>query len=122
MSYQTKHTPGPWMINSDHSKDRSQFRIHVGGKTNYGNCLASVYMGGPGALSSKKDDILANAKLIAAAPLILPALIKVVNDYEYLVDAVTKMHESGNTYVKYPEQPEWYDEAKAALAAAGVTI
>lgn len=72
----TKHTPGPWTVR-DHGKDmnsESNIYVHVGGEKNYGNPILKVVMGGHGALNSDNDSLIANAKLIAAAPDLLEAI------------------------------------------------
>ncbi len=74
------HTPGPWSVGHINIRDRgypvptAEIPIHVGPENNPGNCFCSVGLGGNGAISYQTEDILANARLIAAAPDLLAAL------------------------------------------------
>jgi hypothetical protein len=82
MSEQTKHTPGPWKAQEDlPNKLGREFNIYIG--TNYkpgGLCdgsrtiakICGLAITKPGALEVNR----ANAKLIAAAPDLLAALIE----------------------------------------------
>jgi len=70
----TKITKGQWNINEDHSKStvlsETGFPIAETSYTAYGNFKRSV------------DEIKANAKLIAAAPELLWALVAIVDSLE----------------------------------------
>ena len=101
-----KHTPSPWYA------------------VDYGGCqilhTAPCY-GNKDLLDSEDVGLgfaISNGMLCAAAPLLLSALIKAVEDHER-VAAWFNAHK-GNI-IRYPV-PDWYHEAKDALAAAGVTI
>lgn len=81
-----KHTPGPWSIG--HIRPQRvhpsigpmwEAPIHIGTGETRGNCHTIVYGGGSGATSSTEENVLANARLIAAAPDLLGALICLVS-------------------------------------------
>lgn len=64
-----KHTPGPWSVQLVVKEDTGwKAMVNVGEGNKYGNPICKVFMGGEGALFSAKEDVEANAKLIAAAP------------------------------------------------------
>jgi hypothetical protein len=75
----SEYTPGPWSVG--HMEPRkygagiTQYEtpVHVGEAGNRGNCLAIVYLGGVGAITSTPEATMANARLIAAAPDLLAA-------------------------------------------------
>src|SRR4051812_29701188 len=91
----SQHTAGPWKIEIDHALNNTRFRIHTGEE----GVLAGSYPTG-----SPRHE--ANARLIAAAPMLLAALQQVVAWAE---------PESGN-FTR--EELDWLDEAKAAVAEA----
>lgn len=66
------HTPGPWSVNLNvrqlSTHDRVEVLVHVGEGESQGNAIAIVGMGGPGAIYSAEAGVVANARLIAAAP------------------------------------------------------
>lgn len=75
------HTPGPWSVGNSRKQPVDskmgamwEAAVHVGSEANRGNSLASVHMGGLGALYSTKEAVEANARLIAAAPDLVVAL------------------------------------------------
>lgn len=81
------HTPGPWSIG--HVRPQSVHKslgamweapIHVGEGATRGNCHTIVYGGGAGACSSAEQDVLANARLIAAAPDLLALAKQYANE------------------------------------------
>lgn len=79
------HTPGPWSVGytrpmNVHAslKHMVEVPIHVGEGGGRGNALALVSLGGPGATSLHREDIEANARLIAAAPEMYGALCAVL--------------------------------------------
>lgn len=68
-----KHTPAPWCVGNIQSKryagypgESFEASIHIGDKSNRGNCLAIVYMGGEGATRNSRDAIEENARRIVA--------------------------------------------------------
>lgn len=70
-------TPGPWSVGHTRKSSVSAFAhfetpVHVGSE-NRGNCLAIVYLGGPGAGDMSQGAIEANARLISSAPDLLEA-------------------------------------------------
>ena len=81
-----KATPGPWTANTDHTRKREygggitmwETPVQVGAPENMGNTIASVGMGGPGAIHSGRDDVEANATLIAELRNAAPALLDTI--------------------------------------------
>lgn len=65
------------------------------------------------------EQAIAYFRIFAASPLLLSALIKAVEDHGSL-EAWFNAHKS-NMRTEYPV-PDWVNEAKAAIAAAGVTV
>lgn len=132
----TKHTPGPWSINPIGSDDWKliSHAPRANGTGNFATQSAWIVDGSghilgevkaydaPGFVTASCGQFEANAQLIAAAPLLLSALIKAVEDFDHRTDLVTEMHEQGHTWKNWPEIPVWYNEAKAAIAAAGVVV
>lgn len=104
-----RHTPGPWSVGHT-TRSRThpslptcyETAVHVGDTSDRGNCLAIVYLGGPGALRSDPEHVEANARLIAAAPELLEAAQKALH---YM-----RLH-------KYADQA-WTDDLEAAIAKA----
>lgn len=66
----SKHTPGPWHLNT---LETVPYTIHA-----HRGCVAEVSRGTMNEVSA--DEIEANARLIAAAPELLEALIKIYNE------------------------------------------
>jgi len=73
----TQHTPGPWAVK--HHEDTDTYSIYVAGRQ--WNSWTVAALG-----HSKEDE--ANARLIAAAPELLGALIQMLDAYE--IPAVRK--------------------------------
>ena len=77
----SRFTPGPWSV-GEPKKMRGCYPggeyvdipLHVGESGNRGNAFGSVSLGGPGATSGALPDVMANARLIAAAPEMYEAL------------------------------------------------
>jgi hypothetical protein len=81
------HTPGPWSVGRSILREGGQYlevAVHVGEGATRGNCIALVYQGGEGAISSRTEDVEANARLIASAPSLLASLKECVLQIEYL--------------------------------------
>jgi len=82
------HTPGPWSVGQTRNMRNIDPRlqpmwetlVHVGDGADQGNCLAIAYLGGKGAISQMKEDIEANARLIAAAPAMFELIKKHLED------------------------------------------
>lgn len=74
------HTPGPWSLSEPRRRDWGgsgewyECLIFVGAGGQHGNALATVNLGGVGATNTGKAEVMANARLIAAAPCLLEAL------------------------------------------------
>lgn len=109
--FETHHTPGPWAIARE---TPNMFKINH--SKNCNECeQIEVWKGKWTGVSD--EEAAANAHLIAAAPLLLSALIKAVEYHDGYV-----AYQEERTGVKEGYRPEWYNEAKAALTAAGVTV
>lgn len=103
-----KHTPGPWMCDSDPIKgdplNRVRYRVVARGKT-----ITQCYY------SSSDEQAEHDARLIAAAPDLLEALVgmlSIINDS----NGVSGYHLNGDIAV-WGEFPE-VDAASAAIAKA----
>lgn len=69
----TRFTPGPWCVGPSREHDFNGVKmwtasVNVGEVLHFGNSIASVQLGGDGALHSDRDSVFANARLITAAP------------------------------------------------------
>ena len=83
MKHETQWTPGPWSVGRTISRERGAYLetpVHVGERGNRGNCIALVYLGGPGAIHGDAASLEANAHLIAATPDLYEALENIEND------------------------------------------
>ncbi len=79
--------------------------------------IASGY-GGLNECFPSIEDAARHFTLLAAAPLLLSALIKVVESHDNLVERLSNMQDQGHTYMRIPSTPAGYEEAKAAIAQA----
>ena len=97
---ETKHTPGPWVVEPENYDCDGGTLVRTKGKI----CLANVW----GVMFAKTpdDESLANARLIAAAPDLLEAL-------EYLAGACELALDND-----YPEGRDPVSVARAAIAKA----
>lgn len=130
----TKHTPGKWSISPIASDDWRDKRMtektekldafeyqSAWIKDSDGNILAEVKaIAGTGFLKPSEGQFEANAYLIAAAPLLLSALIKAVEEEDRTYKSFW-LHQGDRKSESY-QWPEWYHEAKTAIAAAGVVV
>lgn len=76
------HTPGPWLFSPE--KTPHHYGVNVGAET--GECLAVIHPGETG-----DAETIANARLIAAAPLMLEALQNIENDDEHMPPSAWKL-------------------------------
>jgi hypothetical protein len=75
----TKHTEGPWQLLPEEC-DKPYIRIRgtkLGGRYKIANVLTPIH---PGVHEDEADETRANARLIAAAPDLLNALVMVLDD------------------------------------------
>lgn len=96
-----KHTPGPWSVRFDFVVQATSFD---GGRL--------VPVAQPYGVNSDGTDLFANARLIAAAPELLRALIFLVNAHEHPA-AASSGRRGVLEYV-----PVALDHARAAIAKA----
>lgn len=111
-----KHTPGPWIAfdrGTGLDEGDNLYSIWSIHSSKAGNRIAEIRQEGG------SDASIANPILMAAAPLLLSALIKAVEDHGSL-EAWFNEHKS-NMRAEYPV-PDWINEAKDAIAAAGVIV
>lgn len=109
----SQHTPAPWVVGNTrtHSNATVTFNevaVHCAShdaRVGHGNCIATVHLGGVGATDIRKEAVLANANLIAAAPKLLAALRAVVSS------ATPKAYE-------HPAMHLAWEIAKEAIAKA----
>jgi hypothetical protein len=106
--FQFKGTPGPWYY-----QEGADAYTHIV-RYDSGKFMCQLSQNSTGI--SK-----ANAMLIAAAPLLLSTLIKAVRHQDRLKNAADFMVKN-KLHTKPYSFPDWYNEAKAAIAAAGVTV
>lgn len=100
----TEHTPGPWhLVPPDAPKSWPMIAAKVGERKPLICCLEYSKRG-----PIYHDDAVANARLIAAAPELLEALIEMVRDFG--VDGLGGEFEDGECKV--------VDKARAAIAKA----
>ncbi|HFF6210396.1 hypothetical protein ACSMEB_08310 [Stenotrophomonas maltophilia] len=71
----SKHTPGPWAVH-DHPTDPNQFGHHVTTVDGLTICSVTYQLPVQTAKGAKEATRVANARLIAAAPELLAALVK----------------------------------------------
>lgn len=117
-----KHTQEIWK--SVHNGSYFEINQVMPSSDKYFNLSISVYHSEPGDDTEhcrpNKEQAEAYAKLVAAAPLLRSALLKAVIDEDKKASEFFVNMEAYSTQTY--EYPSWYHEAKAALAAAGVTI
>ena len=81
MTTKNTHTPGPWTVESCRNEDGSPF-LSISGQGPFGAWLADIQ---PASVNGKPLGVTqrdeANARLIAAAPDLLSALIGMMNRY-----------------------------------------
>lgn len=77
----TKHTPGPWSINDHHGKRYIE-------PTFEDSAIATIHKIGSGPRLAQEYE--ANGKLIAGAPALLAAAIKVLNGLNERIDSATE--------------------------------
>lgn len=87
-----KHTPGPWGI-----RDENETFISIGAETHHS--LVDTWAIDDGV---SKEQMEANARLIAAAPELLDALLLAVSRQSY----------------KPGDGPDWWEICRAAIAKA----
>ena len=99
MKHETQWTPGPWSVGRTISRERGAYLetpVHVGERGNRGNCIALVYLGGPGAIHRDAASLEANAHLIAAAPDLYEALElmtrEIVERHDITIGTMVKAH------------------------------
>lgn len=104
-----KHTSAPWEMKPE-EVDKSYIRIrgtHLGGRFKIANVFTPVYDGVP---EREAEETRANAQLIAAAPELLEALLRVMSVFHCpTIDSTSE------------EYREWYeitDDARAAIKKA----
>jgi hypothetical protein len=74
----TKHTPGPWQVKTAINGDRGILSPGVG---LLAECFTAIR-----SFDEKTDEVIANARLIAAAPELLQALENLVAKYDAMQD------------------------------------
>ena len=84
MDTKRTHTPGPWEAGNMTGDHTVVISTH---ESSQADCwIAMVYMGYgmcKGDIPKAVDEVIANARLIAAAPTLLAALEKIVSDGDY---------------------------------------
>ena len=97
-----KHTPGPWTVYDD-SNDGKTNRIEIAAR---GKTVARIYQSVP-------EEDLPNARLIAAAPDLLEALVELSESFvdTYFDDPRSDEEIDGH-------QEFWENKARAAIAKA----
>ena len=80
---ETQHTAGPWAISSSINNTESRVSYYIGQPVHKGlsmdECVEPVGLASNARLSMSKDECLANARLMAAAPQMLSALLEACN-------------------------------------------
>ena len=80
---QTKHTPGPWQTKRSDSKSAVNIvGSHLGSKYKIARCPITGWGDNPETQRRENEEVEANARLIAAAPELLEALVKSVSVIE----------------------------------------
>lgn len=115
----SEYTKGPWSVMFQNSRAVEypgyqgwQVPIQCGAhgvNGGPGNVLAIVHMGGPGATSSTKESVEANARIIAAAPELLDAAEDALRELDFCVEVAGRR---GGLYEKAR------DGLRAAIAKA----
>ena len=112
MNKYTKHTPGPWIIDSEGQITDLQDRTIVPNVHGH-NVPSNAFPRGSGQYESEDDGGAANARLIAAAPDLLAALAALLKDHEQ-----TFAEAHPNSTISWNECIE-VQSAKKAIAKVG---
>lgn len=125
--FEPKHTPGPWSLadgwktqqrvpDTDSTPGWNYRRCHVKDVNN--RWIAEVTeTEAKGFINGSDGEYESNCKLISASPLMLSALIKAVEQVDQSMKDILSFCDEVPV-----EYPDWYQEAKSAIAAAGVTV
>jgi hypothetical protein len=108
----SKHTPGPWRFleADDHNRDDNSCRpLTICGLAD--DDLANVYSSDDSTVSISREEAVANARLIAAAPDLLEALKAYMHAMEGFAEAVRAV-----TGTAYPWEAQDIERAKALAA------
>lgn len=96
-----KHTKGPWTINPTTWKNKAGSKvIDIDALEANVECMASIYVGIEN--EDAESEASANAKLIAAAPCLLEALIEITQDLkeEVLSTSINDVLKRANEIIK----------------------
>lgn len=112
-----KHTPGPWQTLPEEC-DKPYFRIRgtmLGCRYKIANVLTPVY---EGVHAREAIETRANARIIAAAPELLEALMIAVEYIEYELKTEKNMYEGFEHCSDIPKIQDDLIKARAAIAKA----
>jgi hypothetical protein len=108
------HTPAPWLVEYDrdeYNSSMSTLRIIDSTSLNHPQGPLTIARVNVAAHAPHMDEPLANAALIAAAPLLMRALGELLREHDAL-----SMQSDGKIVDRWPEKAK---AARAALRAAG---